>query len=122
MGLTTFCSSAQCPESQYRKLTFLFSSFCIYDDSFQPVPFTSSKLVDSRLPTQQGKQTSHTSAITSEWPRSNQAVVTIFISLEGPKLKDSKCSAVNVLFIRLVHNTAVAQEAEFQLHKCKIAL
>ena len=85
--------------------TFLFFCFCIYDDSFQPVPFTNSKLVDSRLPTQEGKQTSHTSASTSEWPRSNQAVV-IFFFFSG-RIPSSRIPNTVLLSIRLVHNTAV---------------
>ena len=47
-------------------------------DSSKPVPSTSTELTDNRLPTQEGKQTSQESASTSEWPRSNQAPVTMY--------------------------------------------
>ena len=41
-----------------------------YNDSSEPVPSTSSELVDNRLPAQEGKQTSQESASASKKPRS----------------------------------------------------
>ena len=37
--------------------------FCSHDDSSKPAPSTSSELVDNRLPTQEGKQTSQKSVV-----------------------------------------------------------
>ena len=47
-------------------------------DSSKPVPSISSEPVDNKLSYQEGKHTSQESASTSEWPRSNQAPVSIF--------------------------------------------
>ena len=65
------------------------------DYSSKPVLSTSSKPVDIRPPTQDGKQTSQESASTSERPRSNQApVIKMLTAMEGPKLEVAECSAV----------------------------
>ena len=52
-------------------------------DSAEPVPSTSSELVDNRLSTQEGKQTSQELASTSERLRSVQALVKNFDSHLG---------------------------------------
>ena len=52
---------------------FLFFCFRSRDDSSNPVPSTSSELVDNGSPTQEGKQTSQESASASEGPRSDRA-------------------------------------------------
>ena len=68
---------------------------CSRDDSAEPVPSTSSKLVNNRPPTQEGTQTSQESASTSEKAKIESGTVwNMLIAMECPKLKDPKCSGV----------------------------
>ena len=87
---------------------FLFFSWS-RDDSSEPVPFTSSKPVDNRPPTEECKQTSRESASTKERPRSNQVPVRNIVAMAGPKLEDAESNAA------IRRACTVEAEAEFQL-------
>ena len=67
--------------------------FHSHDRSSEPVPSASSKLVDIRPPTQEGKQTSQESACVSKRPIPKR-LKNVQNAMEGTKLEDTKSSAV----------------------------
>ena len=78
---------------------------CSRDDSAEPVPSTSSKLVNNRPPTQEGTQTSQESASTSERPRFNQVLCETWWLLWS--VPSSRTQNVMMLSTRLAHNSEV---------------